>query len=261
MTVSDAELVSAIESTLFLYPPIAGQFQDLGIPGIRGRLTKISHPLTNLAGDARFSEREADAMIRRVQDRYGSMAFGWVTGPSTRPFDLPDRLAAAGVAREESLAGMAVTDLGLAISTDPAVRVEEVSFRDALAESDMMARAYGLPLEVARFFNEVLAASATQIKARGYFGYRGSGEPVAWSFLVYLPDSPIVLLGGAATLPEHRGHGLYTALVARRLADARTDGRTAAVIQADRATSAPICAKLGFRELCALEVFVRQATS
>ena len=45
MTVSDAELVSAIESTLFLYPPIAGQFQDLGIPGIRGRLTKISHPL------------------------------------------------------------------------------------------------------------------------------------------------------------------------------------------------------------------------
>jgi len=80
-------------------------------------------------------------------------------------------------------------------------------------------------------------------------------QPVAWSYLVYLPDSPTVLLGGAATLEEYRGHGIYTALVARRLADARVDGRTAAVIQGDRKTSAPICAKLGFREICGLEMF------
>jgi predicted GNAT family acetyltransferase len=72
---------------------------------------------------------------------------------------------------------------------------------------------------------------------------------------VYLPDSPTVLLGGAATLEEYRGHGIYTALVARRLADARADRRTAAVIQGDRKTSAPICAKLGFREICGLELF------
>ena len=82
------------------------------------------------------------------------------------------------------------------------------------------------------------------------------GEPVAWSYLVYIPESPIVLLGGAATLPEARGQGAYTALVKRRLDDARADGREAAVIQADRNTSAPICAKLGFRELCSLEVYV-----
>jgi len=44
--------------------------------------------------------------------------------------------------------------------------------------------------------------------------------------------------------------------VKRRLDDARADGREAAVIQADRNTSAPICAKLGFRELCSLEVYV-----
>ena len=65
----------------------------------------------------------------------------------------------------------------------------------------------------------------------------GGTEPVGWSYLVYLPDSPIVLLGGAATLPEHRGRGIYSALVAKRLADARADGRTAAVIQAVRSTS------------------------
>jgi GNAT superfamily N-acetyltransferase len=120
----------------------------------------------------------------------------------------------------------------------------------------MMARAYGLPLDVMRLFNEILAAASERIKSRGYFAYvSGTEAPVAWSYLGYIPDSATVLLGGAATLEEHRGQGIYTALVARRIADARADGRTAAVIQADRKTSAPICAKLGFREICGLEIF------
>jgi predicted GNAT family acetyltransferase len=151
---------------------------------------------------------------------------------------------------------MTLTDLATPIDANPAVHVEETSMKEAIVETDMMARAYGLPLEVMRVFNEYLAAAAGTIKSRGYFGYvEGTDRPVAWSYLAYLPDSPTVLLGGAATLEEHRGHGLYTALVARRLADARADGRTSAIIQADRRTSAPICAKLGFREICALEIF------
>ena len=255
MTVPERDLVDAIESTLFIYPPVAGVFQDLGVPGLRGRISKISHPLTNLAGDARFAEREADAMIARVRERYGDMTFGWVTGPSTRPTDLPLRLEAAGLTHAESLAGMALVDLARPIEVNPKVRVEEISFAEALTRSDMMARAYGSPVEVMRFFNEILAATASRIKARSYVAHLDGDAPVAWSFLVYVPDSAIVLLGGAATLPERRGHGLYTALVARRLGDARADGRTAAVVQADRATSAPVCAKLGFRELCGLEVF------
>ena len=255
----ERDLVEAIETTLFLYPAVHGLVQDLGIPGLRGRITKVSHALANLCGDARFSERESEAMIEKVRQRYGDLAFGWVTGPSTRPADLPRRLEDAGLHHSDSLAGMTLTDLATSIAANPNVRIEETSMRDALVETEMMARAYGLPLEVMRVFNEYLAASATRIKSRGYFGYvDGNDKPVAWSFLAYIPDSPTVLLGGAATLEEYRGQGLYTALVARRLADARADGRTAAVIQADRRTSAPICAKLGFREICGLEIFASE---
>jgi GNAT superfamily N-acetyltransferase len=256
-TVVERDLVEAIETTLFLYPAVHGLVQDLGIAGLRGRITKVSHPIANLCGDARFSERESDAMIEKVRQRYGDLAFGWVTGPSTRPADLPKRLEDAGMSHVDSLAGMTLTDLATPIAANPGVRIEETSMRDAVARSEMMGRAYGLPIEVMRVFNEMLAAAADRIKSRGYFAYlEGSDEPVAWSYLAYIPDSPTVLLGGAATLEEYRGHGLYTALVARRLADARADGRTAAVIQADRNTSAPICAKLGFREICGLELFV-----
>src|SRR5439155_2286611 len=187
-------------------------------------------------------------------ERYRTLHFGWDTGPTTRPRDLEGRLAAAGLKRVGSLSGMARIDLATPIAANASVRIREVSPQEAVAASDMMARAYGIPSDVARFFNEMLAAS-TGIKTRSYFAYLDGEAPVALSYLVYIPDSPLVLLGGAATLAEQRGHGMYTALVARRLADARSDGRAAAIIQADRDTSAPICAKLGFRELCGLEVF------
>ena len=254
-TVVERDLVEAIESTLFIFPSVPGLSQDLGIPGLRGRITKISHPLANLCGDARFSEREADAMIEKVRQRYGDLVFGWLTGPSTRPGDLASRLEAAGLRNVDSIAGMALTDLALPIDVDPKTRVREVSWPDAIANSELMARAYGLPPEMMRLFNEIAASSADRVKARPYVASHEDDRIVAWAWLVYLPDSPTVLLGGAATLEEYRGHGLYTALVARRLADARADGRTAAIIQGDRKTSAPICAKIGFREICGLELF------
>lgn len=253
--VASRDLVEAIESTLFVLPAVTGLSQDLGIPGLRGRITKLSHPLANLCGDARFSEREADALIEKVRQRYKGLASGWITGPSTRPADLPRRLEAAGFQHADSIAGMALTDLAQRIDVNPRVRVREANWDEAISQSEMMARAYGLPTEVNRLLNELIAASLDRIKTRGYFAYVDGGAPAAWGFLVYLPDSPTVLLGGAATLEEHRGKGLYTALVARRLADARADGRTSAIIQADRRTSAPIAAKLGFQELCGLEFF------
>jgi GNAT superfamily N-acetyltransferase len=255
MTRSERELVDAIESTLFVYPAVPGLTEDLGVPGLRGRVTKLSHPIANLCGDARFGTMEADAKVAKVRERYGSRAFGWVTGPSTRPTDLADRLGAAGFRRIADLAGLALTDLDERIDANPDVRVREVALAEAIDASEWMGRAYDLPTDVTRLFNEMLARSRDHVRARGYFAYRGGDRPVAWSYLVYVPGTRIALLGGAATLAEHRGHGVYTALVARRLADARADGLTAAIIQADRATSAPICAKLGFREVCALELF------
>ena len=194
-------------------------------------------------------------MIEKVRQRYGDLAFGWLTGPSTRPVDLPARLEAAGLQHVDSIAGMALTDLAQPIDVNPRALVREVTWQDAIANSDVMARAYGLPTDVMRLFNEIVAMSADRIKARAYVTSLDDDTIVAWAWLIYLPDSPTVLLGGAATLEEYRGHGLYTALVARRLADARADGRTAAIIQGDRRTSAPICAKLGFREICGLEIF------
>ena len=252
---TDSALVAAIETSLFMYPPSPGLTTDLGVPGMRGRVTDLSHPLANLVGDARLGDNEADGTIATVKDRFvkAKKAFGWVTGPSTRPRDLGARLGKAGLHPIAHLAGMAApTDLR--VTGSDTVRLREVDAAEQSRETEMMGRAYGMPAEIAGLFVK-LVSGTPGLKSRGYFAYTDSSSPVAWSYLVYIPDSPIVLLGGAATIPEARGKGIYSALVKRRLADALGDGRTHAVIQADRDTSAPICAKLGFRELCSLEVY------
>ena len=258
MTVAEDALILAIESSLQVYPPVSGLSEDLGVKGVRGRVTDLSHPLANLVGMADIAPDAVEATLKMVRNRYsgGRKAYGWVTGPLTRPHDLGQRLVASGLVKEDEMAGMVLTDLAIPIAVDSKIEIREATLHEAQEASAMMARAYGMPEEVARFFNVLLAMTDSKVKNRGYFAYvDGGSEPVAWSYLVYLPDSPIVLLGGAATVPEHRGRGIYSALVAKRLADARADGRRAAVIQAVRATSAPICAKLGFREVCGLEFY------
>jgi GNAT superfamily N-acetyltransferase len=258
VSVTEDALVLAIEASLQVYPPVSGLSEDLGVKGVRGRVTDLSHPLANLVGMADIAPENVDATLKMVRSRYsgGRKAYGWVTGPLTRPHDLGQRLVAAGLAKSDEMAGMALTDLDVPIAADPKIEVREATLHEAQAASEMMARAYGMPEEVARFFNVLLAMTDSKVKNSGYFAYvDGGDQPVGWSYLVYLPDSPIVLLGGAATLPEHRGRGIYSALVAKRLADARADGRRAAVIQAVRSTSAPIAAKLGFREVCGLEFY------
>ena len=52
MTVSEDALILAIESSLQAYPPVSGLSEDLGVKGVRGRVTDLSHPLANLVGMA-----------------------------------------------------------------------------------------------------------------------------------------------------------------------------------------------------------------
>ncbi|HEV8670791.1 MAG TPA: GNAT family N-acetyltransferase [Candidatus Limnocylindria bacterium] len=258
MSVAEDTLVEAIESSLQVYPPVSGLSEDLGVKGVRGRVTDLSHPLANMVGMANIAPADVEPTLKLVRNRYsgGRKAYGWVTGPLTRPHDLGERLVASGLVKEDEMAGMVLTDLGVPIAVDPSIEVREATLHEAQEASAMMARAYGMPEEVARFFNVMLAMTNSKVKNSGYFAFvDGGSEPVGWSYLVYLPESPIVLLGGAATLPEHRGRGIYSGLVAKRLADARAQGRQAAVIQAVRSTSAPIAAKLGFREVCGLEFY------
>ena len=258
MTASTDQLLDAVERTLFVYPEVPGLVSDLRVPGVWGRESPVSHPVANLVGCADLDEANADQTITAVRDRFAAQkkAFGWITSPSSRPRDLSERLVAAGFVKADELAGMVLTDLALPIRANPEVEVRPASVAEQREAIPMTASAYGLPFDVATWFTEVLIQAGERVRFEMYHAFLpGHSGPVAFGNLVFIPGTSIVLLGGAATVSDLRGRGVYTSLVARRLADARAAGADAAVIQAVRGTSAPVCAKLGFKEILPLDFY------
>jgi len=243
---------------MFVYPEVPGLVTDLRVPGVVGRESPVSHPVANMVGCAALDDADADATIAAVRDRFAAQAksFGWITSPTTRPGDLPQRLVEAGLVKADELAGMILTDLATPIRANPEVEVRAASVAEQRRAIPMTATAYGLPPDVAEWFAEALIAAPPPFRFEMYHAFLpGHDGPVAFGNLVYVPGTSIVLLGGAATVSDMRGHGIYTSLVARRLADARAAGADAAVIQAVRGTSAPVCAKLGFKEIVPLDFY------
>src|SRR5690242_11405488 len=111
------QLAGAVEQSLFVYPEVRGLIAEIGIPGLRGRITPVSHPIANLVGCTDLDEADTDGTIAAVKDRYAAqgLAFGWMTSAAARPRDLPERLVAAGMVKADELAGMVLTDLAIPI--------------------------------------------------------------------------------------------------------------------------------------------------
>jgi GNAT superfamily N-acetyltransferase len=82
------------------------------------------------------------------------------------------------------------------------------------------------------------------------------GEPVSCAMVLSGGDDACVT--AVATLPEHRGRGLASAIVERLLADARDRGMRTGTLQASKA-GAPVYERLGFADLGFIEMWELRA--
>jgi hypothetical protein len=73
----------------------------------------------------------------------------------------------------------------------------------------------------------------------------------------YGTEGDTVYLHTANTLRPHRRTGVYTAILGWRLDRAVKDGKTIAVVVAERASTAPILMRKGFREVGALQYWLK----
>jgi hypothetical protein len=258
LSIDRQTLIDAIEASFVMLPETEGMVSCLEIPGIGGHETALSHSMVNMVTSTTLTLDNADEAIRAVREHFAERhkAFGWVVGPSATPADLGTRLAGAGLTKMFDAAGMALTDLSVQFRVNPAVKIREATPAEVAMASETMAEAFPAPKEVVQFMYEVLFRERERLKTRIYLAYlEGVEDPVACSSMGFIPDKPVVHLRGAATNKKHRGRGIYTSLLARRLNDARKGGAEAAVIQAILTTSAPICRRLGFTEVCDLQFY------
>jgi len=256
MAASTEAIFLALETSLFAFPEMPGRWEVLDFPGVRAHATpQTSHPIGNLVGVSTLTEDNADAVIAQIRGFFAERdhTVGWWVNPSSTPGDLVLRLEAAGFAKVLEQAGQVLTNMELAIQVNPAVTVRQATQDDRADLIRVYATAYPLPEALAAVWTDVLPLAAG---GRHYLAFLDGIEgPIAVASMFPFPKSTVAVMQGAATLNAYRGHGVYTALMAKRLADARDMGLEAAILQADRRTSAPICANLGFEEVCSIDLY------
>jgi len=195
------------------------------------------------------ADEQLDAVIARSEK--GGRKLWWVVGPSAMPADVVDRLVARGFERLIEWAGLALRDLSTPIPTNPDLVVEPLSASNSeeyaafcvASEPGQGPEVYGERLAAAHRYLTVGRADT------GIYLGRLDGT-VAACVVSHIEPGGVVYLRNAVTLPEFRNRGIYLSLVAHRIAIARAAGCSAAIVQAQSHTSAPILMKRGFERVC-----------
>nr|PZN49668.1 MAG: hypothetical protein DIU68_19685 [Chloroflexota bacterium] len=99
-------------------------------------------------------------------------------------------------------------------------------------------------------YSDLIARLATDLRdypdMLSVYAVYVDGRPVSSAWIYVLPGSRFGSMWGGSTLPAYRGRGIYTALVAARVQEARRRGLRFLTIDAGP-MSRPIVEKLGFR--------------
>ena len=261
MAASEQTILHTVQNSMFEFPALPGRWDVLSFPGLRAHATPgVDHPFGNMVGVSTLTEANADAAIAQVQDFFGKRGHvaGWWLNASSTPINLVSRLETAGFSKMVEQAGLVLTDLRHEIACNPAVTVRRATERDRADVVRLYAEAYPMPDALASVYCEVVPLVDCGNHFLAYLD--GVEGPVAVSSMFSPRGSSVMVMQGAATLEAHRGRGTYTALMAARLAAARAMGKDAAVLQGDRKTSAPICVKLGFQEVCSVDFYAWSPT-
>ena len=256
MGASKTEILYALENSMFEFPELPGQWETPTFTGLRAHATPhISHIFGNMVGVSTLTIENADAVIAQVKDFFGKRQqdVGWWLNPSSTPIDLVNRLEAAGFCRVIEQAGMILTDLQRKIKTNPAVTVRRATSADRSEVIRLYTAAYPLPEQLATVFCDLIPLVEYGAHYLAFLdGFEG---PVSVSSMFSPSGSTVAVMQGAATLSQCRGNGIYTSMMAARLAEAYALGKDTAVLQGDRMSSAPIAAKLGFEEVCSIDFY------
>jgi hypothetical protein len=237
-----------------------GEVEPLEINGITGRISNIDSYGLNCVGLSKLSGESAEVVIRKVIACYSERKknFTWLVGPSSSPHNLGSLLEKNGLIKipQVCMSGMYAHLKELKVKGNEDVRVEKKPISKITEYADLLASAYG--------FGESVEAFAIRSKLIVHSGDGGNlylaflenkDNPVAYGVSVYYEKEKVVILQGSGTVGAFRRKGIYTKLVAARIADACDMGMETAVIQAINSTSMPICQKIGFQKISDIDLY------
>src|SRR5260221_7677993 len=232
-------------------------FERVDRGDVRYKLGSDPLPWSNGVAYARWRREEVETRAKEIIGifRARNVRFTWQIGPNTDAVGLSSILAANGLRKE-------IDALLLTAKIPIRARVPAHDLR-LIEESDERTAGDAIRLVRGRSADEVRARLDARMRYLRCPTRRGGGVVAyrrdlavghgAWR---YGSDGETVLLHMASTLQPHRRTGVYTAILGWRLDRAVRDGKTTAVVVAERSSSAPILMRKGFREVGALQIWM-----
>jgi len=232
-------------------------FERIDRGDVRYKLGSDPLPWSNGVAYARWRPEEVEVRAKEMIDlfRARKVRFTWQIGPNTDAVGLSTVLAANGLHRE-------VDALLLTSKIPIRGRLPEHDLR-LVEETDERTATDAIRIDRDRASDEVRARVEGRLRYLRCPSRRGGGVvayrrdlAVGYGRWRYGTDGDTVYLSTAHTLRPHRRTGVYSAVLGWRLDRAVRDGKTIAVVVAERSTSAPILMRKGFREVGSLQVWM-----
>ena len=232
-------------------------FERIDRGDIRYKLGADALPWSNGVAYARWRpevvEERAKEMIAMFRAR--RVAFTWQVGPNTDAVGLTGVLAAAGLHKEvDALILTAKIPIPGRLPAHDLRLVEETDERTA-TDAIRVVRDRSADEVRTRLEARMRYLRCPSRRGGGVVAYRNT-LPVGHGAWRYGSDGDTVYLHRASTLQPHRRTGVYAAILGWRLDRAVRDGKTTAVVVAERASTAPILMRKGFREVGALQIWM-----
>jgi hypothetical protein len=261
------EIIDAIESSVYMYQEVEGVMAKYKHEFLNGYIWKdIDFEEYNQVGMSRLPDDQVEDAIQEVIKTYsdiGLTRIGWFVSPQTKPDNLSEYLEKNGFKKDIPVWGMfrSVSE-PLDISITDEFEFKQYSVHDVMNlfnDPDfcsMVEQSYGMPEGSSAVFRLGIAI-ASHLEYTSIIAYeKETNKPIGFGAIVYVPNTNIALLGGAATLPEYRKRGIYSSMLKIRYEKAKQDKKSHLILQAKEATSAPIAAKNGFKKVCDLAIYV-----
>lgn len=201
---------------------------------------------------------EADARIASTLATYRMLGLPmmWMVSPGSRPLDLAARLRAAGLELAGAATGMIAEVSKLRLAPIVTLTVEPVDEANLEEWLHVQAVGWGASPDVIRHMRE----AARWLRGRGNdrivdLVCRIDGAVCGACSLEIHDD--FGLLANGAVLPEHRGRGLFRAMVAARMDILRARGVPYAVMHAMKHSAGPMALRFGFEAVCELSGYRR----
>jgi GNAT superfamily N-acetyltransferase len=220
---------------------------------------RSDHPAFTVVQRLRLREDDVEetvAELRTLLRDRGRLPCTWEIGTHATPAGLTDQLLGLGLEPfdEPFAVGMVLDEEPPA--GPPEIVVRRVSTAEEMAAAHRIARiSFGHDDPDAVSLEEAARDLERERDKDSWASFLAfvEGEPVAQAQATFTAHGAV--MNGGSTLPEARGRGAYRALVRARWDEARQRGTPSLITQAG-GMSRPILERLGFREVCQIQILL-----